>query len=406
MGFWQKWMPVWAFERKYGTLDLFRDIYGSRESRSGVAVDYKTALQVTAVLACCKVIAEGVAQIPYRVYTSDGNKPAPDHPLHRILFRQPNGWQTSFEFRETIIFHAALGGNAFVFVNRAGPSRNVVELIPIEPGRVTVEQNEDYSITYKVRGKNGTEQEFPEESIWHIRGPSWNTWMGMECIGLAREAIGLAISTEQTHSDFHKNGAQSSGVLSVPDPLEGDQYKKLKAWVDTNLTGDAKHSPLIVDRGTTWLQTQMTGVDAQHIETRKFQIEEVCRAFRVNPIMVMQSDKAATYASAEQMFIAHVVHTLAPWYERLEQSADINLLSEADQRKFYTKFTPNALMRGAAKDRAEFYSRALGSGGSEPWMEVNEVRALEELEPVEWGTGRPLGQSATAAMTNGDSENG
>ena len=138
----------------------------------------------------------------------------------------------------------------------------------------------------------------------------------------------------------------------------------------------------------------MSGVDAQHIETRKLQVEEMCRAMRVMPIMIGQADKSATYASAEQMFLAHVVHTLMPWYERIEQSADVNLLSDEDRRAgFYTKFNPNALMRGAAADRGEYYSKALGAGGTPAWMTQDEVRGLEERAPM-GGTAAALSAGA------------
>jgi HK97 family phage portal protein len=126
----------------------------------------------------------------------------------------------------------------------------------------------------------------------------------------------------------------------------------------------------------------MSGLDAQHLETRKFQIEEVCRFFDVMPIMVGYSDKATTYASAEQMFLAHVVHTLSPWYARIEQSADVNLLTEKERASgLYFKFVPAGLLRGAAKDRSEYFAKALGAGGGPAWMTQDEVRALEELNP-------------------------
>jgi HK97 family phage portal protein len=223
--------------------------------------------------------------------------------------------------------------------------------------------------------------------IWHIRGPSWNSAIGLNAVHQAREAIGLSMATEAAHSEFHKNGAKISGILSLEGALSGEQYERLTKWVaETSLGQDKSNKPLILDRSAKWTSNQMTGVDAQHIETRKHQIEEICRAFRVMPIMVGHADKTATYASAEQMFIAHVVHTLAPWYERIEQSANINLLSLKDQQQgFYTKFTPNALMRGSANDRSQFYSRALGSGGAPAWMTQNEVRGLEELDPLAGG---------------------
>jgi HK97 family phage portal protein len=154
---------------------------------------------------------------------------------------------------------------------------------------------------------------------------------------------------------------------------------------------------MIADRGASYSPFTMTGVDQQLLETRKLQVEEICREFRVMPIMVGQSDKASTYASAEQMFLAHVVHTLMPWYQRIEQSADVNLLSD-EQRKagFYTKLNPNALMRGAAKDRAEYYAKGLGSGGAKGWMTQNDVRDLEDMDRSDDPKANELPQPAPA----------
>ena len=167
---------------------------------------------------------------------------------------------------------------------------------------------------------------------------------------------------------------------------------------------DRAGKPMILDNGAKFENTQMSGVDAQHLETRRFQVEEICRAMRVMPIMIGQADKTATYASAEQMFLAHVVHTMMPWYERLEQSADVNLLSDEDRRQgLYTKFNPNALMRGAAKDRGEFYAKALGAGGTPAWMTQDEVRGFEELAP-KGGKAGELSQGAMDKKPAGEPE--
>jgi len=366
------------------SLDLFREIYGGRESKSGVTVTTDVALGVATVLACTRVIANGVAQVPFRLYRDTGTtrKAATDHPLYGLLYRRPNKWQTSFEFRETVMFHLLLTNNAYVFVNRAGLARSIREMVPIEPGRVTVEQRPDYSLIYKVTGKDGSTQTFPADAIWHLRGPSWNSWQGMDALRMARDAIGLSITLEQGQAEFQSGGARVSGVLSVDDKLSPERFAFLAAWLDRHAPGgDRSGKPIIADMGADFKPFTMTGVDQQLIETRKHQIEEICRSFGVMPIMVGHADKTATYASAEQMFLAHVVHTLSPWYERVEQSADINLLTDADRESgLYTKFTANALMRGAAKDRGEFYAKALGAGGGKGWMTQNDVRGLEELD--------------------------
>jgi HK97 family phage portal protein len=173
------------------------------------------------------------------------------------------------------------------------------------------------------------------------------------------------------------------GVYSVESTLNAQQYKDLRQFISENYAGDAAGLPMIVDRNAKWLPTAMTGVDAQHLETRKHQVVEVCRAMGVLPIMVFESDKAATYASAEAMFHAHVVHTLAPWWERIEQSIDCNLLTARDERDgVYAKFVGNGLLRGSMKDRADYFAKALGSGGAPGWMTQDEVRNLEELNPM------------------------
>lgn len=372
-----------------GGLDLWKEIYGGRESKSGKTVNWQTAIEVATVLAICRVLADGTSQIPFRLYQDMGSsrRVATEKHLNTLVSRQPNSWMTSFEFRETSMFHLALANNAFAFVNRVGIAREIREIVPIEPGRVTVKQLDDYRLEYRIRGKGGVEQVFGQDAIWHQRGPSWNSWMGMDATKLARDAIGLSMALEEGQATFQSNGAKVSGLYSVEEALSPEQYGFLAAWIDKyGIGGERQNKPMILDRGAKFTPFTMTGVDAQLLETRKHQIEEICRAFRVMPIMVGHADKTATYASAEQMFLAHVVHTLMPWYERIEQSANVNLLTEQERDEgYYFKFTANALMRGAAKDRGEFYAKALGAGGTSAWMTPNEVRALEELDRKDGG---------------------
>ena len=349
-------------------------------------MNWQTAIEVATVLACVRVIANGMSQVPFRVFQDQGNgkSVAVDHPLYDLIYRRPNAWQSSYEFRETLTFHTALTGNAFVWKGMVGSDRTIRTLEPIEPRMMTVERAADQTLTYKVTADDGATVTFAADEIWHIRGPSWNSWMGLDATKMARDAIGLSIAIETTQADSAKHGAKVSGLLSTDGVLSADKFEFLSKWLDKHATGGERaDKPLILDNGAKFTPLQMTGVDAQHLETRKHQIEEICRAFGVMPIMVGHADKTATYASAEQMFLAHVVHTLSPWYERIEQSADTQLLTAQERADgYYTKFTPNALMRGAAKDRGEFYAKALGAGGAPAWMKPNEVRALEELDAL------------------------
>lgn len=367
-------------ERKSaGVLSSLPDFLLTPETRSGQAINYKTALQVTAVLAVCAVLAQGVAQVPWELRRSNpdgqGSKEATDHPLHRLLTLQPNGWQTSFEFRETLMHHLVLCGNAFVFKNIVGG--RVHELIPLEPGKVTVERQRDLSLTYKITGEDGSHHTLGQNLVWHLRGASWNGWAGMEPVRLAREAIGLAAALEASHAALHANGARPSGLYKVPDTLTQDQHDKLQAWIKRNAAGGNAGGALILDKGAEWLSMQMTGVDAQHLETRRFQIEEICRAARVMPIMVGLAEKTATYASAEQMFLAHRIHSLGPWYVRLEQSAAVNLLTGKDEADLFTRFKDQALMRGDYKSRQEGLQIQRRNGV----INADEWRALEDMNP-------------------------
>jgi len=366
-------------------------------AKSGQSVTAQSALQVSAVFACLRVISEGVAQIPcktFRERPDGGSDVAKELPLYKLLYRRPNRWQTSFEFRENLVFQVALAGDFFAFKNIV--RGQLKELIPLDPGSVTVDRSSNGTLTYRIHAQSATtngeaystqsvfmeEKEFPAESIWHVRGPSWNTWMGLPAVTIARESIGLSIATEESQSLFHANGGQTSGMYSITGTLNDTQHKELSKWVEKHISGLNKFKPLILDREAKFNPTTMNGVDSQLIETRRFQIEEVCRAFRVMPIMIGHPDKTATYASAEQMFLAHVVHTLSPWYKRIEDSANVNLLTEQEQNAdCYVKFITNALMRGAAKDRVEYYWKMWQMGN----LNNNEMRALEEYNPREGG---------------------
>ena len=382
---WRDLIP-WGRKASMTSLDLFREIYGSKLSKTGQPVGLKEAVRVATVFACARVIATGIAQVPLKLYRendADGVKlPARDHPLYRVLHRKPNPWQTSYGFRETLGLHMALTGRAYCYRTIVGGV--IRELIPFEPGKVTTELADDgVRVIYKVTGKDGQVREFDEGLIWHLRGPSWNGWEGMDALDIAREAVGLSIAAETSQSKLHKDGIRPPGVYTVDGTLSPQQYKDLRKFLAENYAGENSGLPMIVDRGAKWLTTALNGVDAQHLETRRFQVEEVCRAMGVLPIMVFHSDKATTYGSAEAMYEAHKEHTLIGWWERIEQSIDCDLLTEGDERDgIYAKFVSNAMARGSMKDRAEYYAKALGSGGSPAWMSPDEVRSLEELNPM------------------------
>lgn len=373
-----------------------------RSSKAGQTVNLNTALRVATALACIRVIAQGVAQVPFKLYreTSEGGLtkivPARELPLYDRVATKPNDWQTSFEFREQLATHAALG-NAYAWKNVL-PGGRIAELILLDPARMCPEQPDEFEQPrYKYTLRDGKVLSFDRDVIWHVRGPSWTGFAGMDVLNLAREALGLAIATEESHAKLHADGVRPSGVYSVDGNLNPEQHAKLAAWLKKEASENAGGT-MVLDRGAKWLSMTMTGLDAQHLETRRFQLEEVCRFFGVSPFMVFHTDKAPTYASAEQFQIQHVVHTLSPWYARIEQSADANLLSDKDRANgLYFKFIVAGLLRGALKDQGEFFAKMLGSGGTRQVLTQDEIRGLLEFNPMGGDAGilhAPTGSAA------------
>jgi len=357
------------------------------KSKAGPSVNLQSAFRVSAAFACMRAIStQGCAQVPFKLmqdYEKDGlsrKRAARDHYLYDLITAKPNKWQTSFEFKETLTLHASLGnGYAFKNIYRG----EVGELILLDPGRVKPVQHEDWSITYRVIGKDGTVKEFSQDLIWHVRGPSWDGFMGLDTLNIAKEALGLSIAMEESHSSLHANGVQPTGVYSVDATLSKEQYTQLVDWLKKQAAAGAG-TPLVLDRGAKWLSQTMTGIDAEHMATRDHQISEVCRFFGILPIVIGHTgDKSSTYASAEAMFDAHKVLGLNPWFERIQDSANVNLLTDKERRQgYYFKFFANSLLRASAKDRAEYYAKSLGAGGSPAWHTQDEIRALEDADPM------------------------
>lgn len=381
----------WESERKYDSLDLFRELYPGFQNWSDRPITLHTAMQVSAAFACGRVIAEGFAMLPWKIFRETGRvrEPARDHPLYDRLATKPNPMQTAFEFQETIGLHLAFCFNAYVWTPRVS---GVYELYPIEPGWVTVEQKWPSAPTYKVRPGDGREFELPADQIWHIRGPSWSGFKGLEYLGIARQALGLSIALEEGQAKLQSQGVKMPGYLSVEGKLTQEQHTQLRSYIDKELAGSSNAGrPGIIDNGAKWLAVSMSNTDAQLIEQRKFAVEEVCRTMRVLPIMVGHADKTATYASAEQMFLAHSQYTLGPWARRLEQSADARLLtSEERAQGFYTNLNEKALMRMTSKDQSEYLSRLTTAG----IMVRNEAREVLDLNPLD-GLDEPLAPANT-----------
>lgn len=395
---------LWPFGRRSaksdvsGPMDILRDFLQPASSKTGVAVNHQTALQAVTAFACGRVIAEALAQVPCRIMRLDGNqkKAAVDHPHFDLLDAEPNEWMTAFEFKELIGLHLAFAGNAYVFKVR-GRGGKVVELLPYIPSMVRTKRD-GWRVRYWIRLESGEEQEVPAADMWHLRWTSWNGWQGLDGVKLAREAIGLSLATEEHGARLFANGAQPGGLLSTEASLNTDQQKALKdSWQSANAGLRNAHKTVVLWGGMKWMPMVQENDKAQFLETRRFQVEEVCRAFGVLPISVGHADKAQTYASSEQQYNAEA-RKFAVWYKRVEDSAHLALLTRDERRQgYYIKFFQNALLRGVMKDRADFYTKLYGVGALSP----NEIRDLEDMNPYEGGDQYrvPLNMEDPAAPT-------
>jgi HK97 family phage portal protein len=377
------WFFGTEVESKSHTTDIFnlptrsteairRDIVASADC-GGVS-----AIQLSAVFACARVIAEGLAQVPcllQRTSSTGGREAAVDHPLYDLLSRRPNSYQNSFEFREWVALQLALLGNAFVYVSRDTKGRPI-DLIPLAESSVSVSSPTVGEVYYRLNVSG--HPTFTQKNIWHLKGPSFDSVNGLSLQSVAARAIGLASDLETFGSNLFKNGAKPSGILTTDAVLTPEQQIQLRDQWNAQQSGVANaHKTAVIGGGAKFQTMQTNANDAQFIEARRYQTEEICRIMRVDPLMIMQSTNSAAYASIEQRFLAHQTHTLNPWYARFEQSAEFSLLTPDDVKKGYRVFLDSREMtRGNSVDRAAYLATMKQNG----FITTNEGRDFEGLD--------------------------
>jgi HK97 family phage portal protein len=355
------WDRLWEKKAEAFTYDQIAGLIDARTTgmAAGVLITDKTALQVSTVLACVKAISDGCATPELRVFRDDpetGRRTkALKRPEYRLLNRRPNEWQTSFDWRRTMTMHAALTGDGLSIKVRDDRGR-VRELIPIQPGQWDVRRVARYEQRYRCWDEFGMIGDFASDDVFHLPGVQWDYLRSMNAVSLARSAIGLSIASEKSQQDFHENGVQPSGIFSVTGQLGTEQYERITKYIKEKNKGEV----FVLDRDGKFQSMAMTGVDAQHIETRRLQIEEICRGFGVFPIMVGHSDKAATFASSEAFFSAHLKHTLAPWHTCWTQRIDEMLLD--GDGPLYAEFDTRYLREGSTADRAQLLRAEIETG--------------------------------------------
>ncbi len=365
----------------YSGLEILLD--GYPESRAGIAVTERTALECSAVLACVRVLANGVSQVPMHLYRKRDKfrAVASGDVRDELVYAEPNEWQTAFEFWQTVMMHLTLTGNAYVYLSRM-PDGRLGELLPFPPGSVSI-RRDGWDVWYGNRTQDKQWISVPQQDMWHIRWMAWDGVAGLDAVAMARDAIGLSLALDRHGATSFKNGSRLSGILTVAQPLKEEQRRKLReSWTETFGGSTESGKVAVLGADMKWQQLSANNDASQYDESRRYQVEEICRAFGVDPVMIGYSDKAATFASVEQKSIQHVGYTLMPWYKCIEDGANKKLLTRKERRLgYFFKFNQNAMLRGAIADRASFYTQLYSVGALSP----NEIRELEDLNPFEGG---------------------
>jgi HK97 family phage portal protein len=346
-------------------------------SSAGKSVTARTAIHVSAVYACVRVIAETIASLPLQVFeeTSTGSLKAYKHPLYRLLHDEPNQEMTSFVLRETLLSHLLLWGNAYCQIVRNGRGQ-IMSLYPLLPERMTVDRDEKGNLTYAYTTGDGKVIKVHPANILHIPGMGFDGIMGYSPIALEKSAIGLGMAAEEYGSRFFSNGATPSGVLTHPNTVKNPAALR-QSW-NAAYGGTANSGRVaILEEGLKFERISMPNNEAQFLETRKFQVSEICRIFRVPPHLVGDLEHA-TFSNIEHQSISFGMHTIRPWLVRIEQSMNRALLSDSEKGRYYIRFNMDGLLRGAYKERMEGYAIARQNG----WMSANDIRELESMNPI------------------------
>lgn len=368
-------------------------MFDGSQTNSGVSVNEDNAMSSSAVYAAQKVIFETVASLPLSMYKrlEVGKERDTDHHLHSLLHDQPNEEMTAFTFRELMQHHLLTWGNAFAEKEIDGAGRTIA-LWPLNPAKTIVERNtRTKQLEYTTITPDGQSFKLPRERVFHIPGLG-DGLVGKSPIRLHREAIGLAKATEEFGARFFGSGATPGGIIEYPAALDDEAYERFKKDTRDAHSGLSKsHKLMILEQGLTYKQVGIPPEDAQFLETRKFQLNEIARIYRVPPHLIGDLEKA-TFSNIEHQGIEFVVHTIRPWLVRWEQAIKMQLIPSSEKKKYFAEFLIDGLLRGDIKSRYEAYAIARQNG----WLNADDIRDLENQNPL------PEGQGGREYLVNGN----
>jgi len=363
-----------------------------RGDGGGTRVTPAQAMENTAVFRCVSLISYAIAMLPLHVIDGETKEKAREQPLFKLLHSMPNDWQTAFNFRAFMQRNALVHGNAYALVVRS--MGRIVKLIPLEPDKVEVKQGKNWTVEYHYAQEGNTKIIKPQDML-HIYADSEDGLSGRSMVKTAAKAISLAMELERSQLQFFKNGMLLGGMLSHKDKLGQEAYDRLKASMEAYYAGTANAGKwLIAEEGMSAQQFTSSARDSQQMEARALQIEEIGRVFGV-PRPFLGLDDTSWGSGIDVLGQIFVRYALNPWFGAWEQAIKRACMSEDERERLEVKFNAGALLRGSMKDQAEFFAKALGSGGHQPWMDYEEVRETMDL---------PQKQIAPNPLTNKERE--
>ena len=350
-----------------------------RSGSSGLMVNERKVLSNTAMFRCVSLIAQCIGMLPLNLmHAGDERQAATERPLFRLLKRQPNKFQTAYQFKTLMQSWVLQRGNAYARIIRA--RGEVVALVPMRPDRVEVKQRDsDWSVYYRYIREDGGLVELPSSEVLHLLDFTDDGITGISRVDLAKRALGIAFDAEDAASRIFSEGVMAGGYLSTERTLSDEAFARLQESVEKRYSGKENAGRfMVLEEGLKAEKWGNTAADAQHIENRNHQIEEVARMFGVpRPLLMM--DDTSWGSGINELGVFFLKYGLLPHFTMWEQALSRSLLSEAEQESLMFKFNAGALLRGSLKDQAEFFAKALGSGGHGAWMTQNEVRNVSDL---------------------------
>lgn len=356
-----------------------------RRTLAGVHITPASAMTLPTYWACIRAISEDIGKLPlltYRRLAPRGKERAPDHPLYTLLHDAPNDDMESMTFRETLTHYALAWGNGYALIDR--DSRlTPTALLPVHPSRVVVRRDDTGLLVYDVYGGDNVPgspgvqwYRVRADDMLHIRGLGAEGITGYSVAQLAAESLGLSLAAQTFGAAFFGNGAAMGGVLQHPAKLSDQAATHLRESFESVYSGPENAGKVaILEEGMTYARLAIPPNDAQFLETRLFQVRDICRWFRV-PLHKVGDLEFATYTNIEQQAIEYVQDTLMPWCVRWEQQLQRKLFGV--QSSYFCEHALQGLMRGDQAARSQFYTSLFGVGVFSP----NDIRELENMSPI------------------------